>query len=263
MAEPTRIVSLEPSITSIIVALGQQDRLVAVSRYCDQLAEVGTLPRIPSTWSADTQAIMALTPDLVIASVPYQAEGVVALLQAGLNVLCLYPRCLADVYTHIIWLGGLTGVSEQANRVVTQMQTDLEVIHQENSRRSQPRVYVEMWPKPTMSSPLWVAELVDIAGGIFVPETPGRQVSTHEMCQVDPEIIIIAWAGVGEPNLTPIKQRAGWENITALQTGRVVAVDEIYLNAPGPNLVEGAQQLAAKIATSPLPVSSDSERRTL
>lgn len=243
-AELKRIVSLEPSVTAILFALGQQSRLVAVSEWCERLADVGDSPRLPSTWSARPEDVLPLEPDLVIASVPYRAETIVELLRARLNLLCLYPERLKDVYAHVAWLGRLTDAADEAERVIARMQADFESIRQRVAGLRRPRVYAEMWPKPPMSSPAWVAELVEIAGGQFVPEKPGRAVTDEEIVEADPEIIVVAWAGIAHPPLEQVSQRAGWDQVNAVREGRVVAVDEIWLNAPGPNLAQGARLLA-------------------
>ncbi len=247
VAELKRIVSLEPSVTAILFALGQGERLVAVSEWCGRLADVGDRPRLPSTWSARPEDILPLDPDLVIASVPYRAETMVTLLQARLNLLCLYPERLKDVYAHIAWLGRLTDAADEAARTIARMQADFEVIRQRAAGLRRPRVYAEMWPKPPMSSPAWVAELVEMAGGQFVPERPGRAVTDEEIIEADPEIIVVAWAGVAHPPLEQVSRRAGWGQVNAVRAGRVVTVDEIWLNAPGPNLARGAQLLAGVI----------------
>jgi iron complex transport system substrate-binding protein len=118
----TRIVSLEPSATATLVALGQRGRLVGVSRYCHRLVDVAGLPQLDTTWSVKAEEVAALNPDLVIAATPYQAGQVDRLLKARLNVLCLYLQSLADVYAHISWLGRLCGVSDWADDLVTRME---------------------------------------------------------------------------------------------------------------------------------------------
>jgi iron complex transport system substrate-binding protein len=242
-----RIVSLEPSVTATLFAVGRGERLVAVSEWCERLVDVGDLPRLPSTWSAKPEEIAALEPDLVVASVPYRAETIVELLRAGLNVLCLSPQRLADAYAHILWLGRLTDAADEAQRVVAEMQAQFEAIRRQVAGLPRPRVYVEMWPKPPMSGPGWVAELVEIAGGEFVPQRPGRQVTDEEMRRADPQVIVVAWTGVADPPLERVLERPGWESITAIREGRVVAVDEIALNAPGPNLARAARLLVEAI----------------
>jgi len=243
----SRIVSLEPSVTATLFALEQEHRLVAVSAYCSRLVGVGERPQLSPTWSAQPEEIVALRPDLVIASVPYREETITGLLQAGLDVLCLYPKRLADVYAHIVWLGRLTGAEDVARRVVADMLATLEAVRELAGSGHRPRVYVEMWPSPLMSSPPWVAEMVEIAGAEFVPAGPGRRVSAEEVIAADPEIIVVAWAGVAEPKVDEVAERPGWHGISAVRRGRIVAVDEIWINAPGPNLAQGARLLAEAI----------------
>jgi iron complex transport system substrate-binding protein len=247
VSTPCRIVSLEPSITAMLYALGQQARVVAVSRYCPRLLDVGDKPQLPSTWSAKADDILRHEPDLVLASVPYAAETIMALLQARLNLFCLYPERLADVYTHLAWLGNLTGAADPAQQQIAAMQARLAAIAEAAAGRPRPRVYVEMWPQPLMNSIAWVKELVEIAGGEFVPAVPGQQLSSEAVIAADPELIIVAWAGVADPDLQKVISRPGWEKIRAVRNDRVHTLNEILLNAPGPNLVDGGEQLAALI----------------
>lgn len=238
-----RIVSLEPSITATLVALGQRHRLVGVTRYCHRLVEVTGLPQLDTTWSVQAEDVAALQPDLVIAATPYQAGKIDALLQAKLDVLCLYPQSIADVYRHIRWLGRLCDVAAQADALAVQMQTGLAELSQRAKGKSRQRVYVEAWPKPLMNAEQWITELVEQLGGTCVPQPPGRQVTEQEVIEADPEVIILCWAGVEKIEPGRVLARAGWRNVSAVRSGRVVAVNEILLNAPGPNLVAGAQQV--------------------
>ena len=238
-----RIVSLEPSITAILAALGQRHRLVGVTRYCHRLVEVTDLPQLDTTWAVKADEVAALQPDLVIAATPYQAGKIDMLLQAKLDVLCLYPQCVADVYRHIRWLGRLCDVADQADALVEQMQTGLADLRRRAEDKPRQRVYVEEWPKPLMNAGLWIAELVELLGGVCVPPPVGRQVTEQEVIEADPEVIILCWAGIDKMDPSRVLARPGWSNVSAVRSGRVVAVNEILLNAPGPNLVEGAQQL--------------------
>lgn len=243
-----RLVSLEPSITSILYALGQMDKVVAVSHYCEQLVDVGQRPRLPSTWAIKPEDVIPLKPDLIIASAPFSTESVANLLKAQLDVLCLYPQRLADVFRQVQLLGSLTDAAATAATVIREMQTQLETIRHQVKGLHRPRVYVEMWPKPPMCSPLWVKELVELSGGIWcLAGDCGRKIATEEIRLADPEVILIAWAGIPEPDLAQVYRREGWEQITAVRRGRVLAAPEILLNAPGVNLIQGAQAIAAAL----------------
>lgn len=250
----SRIVSLEPSVTAALFALGAQDRVVGVSRWCERLVEVGDRPRLPSSWSADVDAVLALRPDLVIVSAPYREEPLIRLLRAGVDLLCLYPRDLNDVRAHLLLLARLVGREEEGRRLVARLDSALEEVQRRTAGRPRRRVFVEVWPRPLRSAPAWVAEMVERAGGVFVPEgSADRPVSPEEVARADPEVVVVAWAGVRTPRLERVRQRPGWQGLSAVRQGRVVAVEEILLNAPGPNLAEGALRLARAIHPEAFP----------
>lgn len=240
---PGRIVSLEPSVTATLVALGERRRLVAVTRHCGRLVDVAGLPELESTWSVSADAVAALDPDLVIAAAPYRAGKVDELLRSGLDVLCLYPRSLADVEAHVGWLGRLCDAAAPAAEVVAGMRAIVADLQRRAAGRPRRRVYVEGWPEPLMNAAPWVAELVERLGGEFVPQPPGRRIAEAEVIEADPEVIVVNWAGVERLDPARVRRRAGWEQVSAVRSGRVVAVNEILLNAPGPNLADGAREL--------------------
>lgn len=133
--------------------------------------------------------------------------------------------------------------SSQAQVLVTQMQSTLADLQRQMQGKPRQRVYVEQWPRPLMNAAPWIAEIVALLNGEFVPLPPGRQVSAQEVIAADPEVIILNWAGVDEIDPSCVLNRTDWEQVSAVRTGRVVATNEILLNAPGPQLAEGAHQL--------------------
>lgn len=238
-----RIASLEPSVTATLIALGQREKLAAVTRYCPRLVDVGDLPQLEPTWSVNAGEIAALAPDLVIAGTPYRPGKIDELLQKQLNVLCLYPQTLADVYAQIKWLGRLCEVPERAEELVGQMDGELQKLRQRAAGKPRQRVYVEIWHSPLMNASGWIADIVTALGGEFVPRPAERQIEAGEVITANPEVIIMSWAGIAEMDPEDIRRRPGWDQISAVQSGRIVPVDEIALNAPGPNLVKGMHEV--------------------
>src|ERR1700686_4563948 len=109
---PLRIVSLQPSATVILAAVGELDRVVACTKYCaDVVPEITLRPRIilADSWTANAEQIIAAQPDLVIASVPYQEEAVIEILKSGALFLSFAPNCLADIYTDIALIADAAG----------------------------------------------------------------------------------------------------------------------------------------------------------
>src|ERR1700686_3404586 len=117
---PLRIVSLQPSATVILAAVGELDRVVACTKYCaDVVPEITSRPRIilADSWTANAEQIIATQPDLVIASVPYQEKAVIEILKSGTRFLGLAPKTLADIYTDIAIIAGAVDASERGKEV--------------------------------------------------------------------------------------------------------------------------------------------------
>src|SRR5580704_7668874 len=124
-----RIVSLAPSATSILVALGARRELVGVSKWCvDVEPEVAKLPCVGDCWAMDPASAMSLRPTLVIGSVPYKQETVAKLLEHPVAFLAMNPRSLADVERDICLLGGIVGRAAAARKLVGRMQAEFSAI---------------------------------------------------------------------------------------------------------------------------------------
>ncbi len=247
---PRRIVSLQPSATAMLAALGQLDRLVACTKYCTDLCpELArrNLAILPDSWSANQQAILAVRPDLVIAAVPYQARAVVEILQCGIRFLGLAPRTLADIYTDLAIIAGVVGAAERGEEKIGEMQREIEAMRQRTRGQSRPRVFCEEWGKPLMVSQRWVAELVEAAGGDFVG-VPGSETTPEAVLAEDPEVLVAAWCGAGDRvPLEKLIRRRHWSTMRAAQHGRVYCIRDEFLNTPAPTLVHGLRALAAAI----------------
>jgi iron complex transport system substrate-binding protein len=239
-----RIVSLAPSVTSILVALGARRQLVAVSRWCKDVADVGGLPELGDCWSIDIAPIMQLRPTLIAGSVPFKTEAVQKILELPVPFLAFNPRTLADVDTDILALGRLADAGRMAESLVREMRKKYEGIRRAAKRtKARPRVYAEAWPNPRISSPPWVAELIEMAGGEMVLPA-GEKVSDEVVARAQPEIIVLAWAAVGGKS-KPEQALANpaWTEVPAVKNRKVFAVRDELLNTPGPPLVCGAEEL--------------------
>lgn len=239
-----RIVSLAPSVTSILVALGARSELVGVTQWCKDVADVGRLPRLGDCWSLDATQVETLRPTLVIGSVPYRVEMVEKLLALPAPFLATNPRSLADVFADIRLLGRIVGRERAAERVAAELRGRLDDVARRARRaQSRPRVYCEAWPHPRISSPPWVAELVAIAGGKMVLPA-GKRISDEAVARAKPEVIVLAWAATGErAKAGPTLAHRAWRNVPAIRNRQVYVVRDEILNTPGPPLVEGAKAL--------------------
>jgi iron complex transport system substrate-binding protein len=267
---PQRIVSLQPSVTVTLQALGTLDRVVACTKYCADVVPEAACGRliVHDSWTAQSAQILAAKPDLVIASVPYQEQAVIEILKAGIPFLALAPRSLVDVYSDIAKIGGIVGEPSRGEKVIASMQNEIDNVtatvrslwrekttgHPEEdvaptkdlcfSDLKVARVYCEEWGKPLIHSQPWVAELVEAAGGAFVG-TPGKQTTAAEVLEQDPDVIIAAWCGAGDrvPLEKLIRERH-WEQTSAARNKRVFCIRDEYLNTPALTLIHGLHAIA-------------------
>jgi len=250
--EPRRIVSLQPSVTSTLDRLGLLGRLVACTKYCiDVCPALRENPKmiVADSWTAQSTQILAASPDLVIASVPYQLEAVAEILRSGVPFLGLAPHSLNDVYGDIARISLITFAVDQGEALISEMQnqvTEICALAQEKLEKNggyRPLVYCEEWGKPLIHSQRWVAELVEAAGGRFLG-TPGAHTDAASIRAADPEIIITAWCGAGDRvPLDKIIPQRHWQGTRAAKSRRVHCVRDEYLNTPGPTLMFGLSEL--------------------
>ena len=253
---PQRIVSLQPSATVILAAIGKLDRLAACTKYCADVCPEVTerrLTMVRDSWTADTNQIAAAQPDLVIAAVPYQEKAVTEILKTGARFLGLAPKTLADIYIDIAAISGITGVSERGEEVIAEMQREIAIVSQQTAGKPRRRVFCEEWGKPLIASQPWVAELVYAAGGTFVG-VPGAETSADAILREDPDVLVAAWCGAGDRvPLEKILRDRGWTAMRAAQQGQVYCIPDEFLNTPAPTLVRGLHALAAAIHPESFP----------
>jgi len=248
-SELKRVVSLQPSATTIVAALGALDRVVACTRYCvDVCPQAAGKIIVEDSWTAQAAQIVAVKPDLVIASVPYQLEAVAEILKAGIRFVGLAPRTLDDIYTDVALIAGVMGAQDAGEKLISAMRDEVDAVRQKvGDTRKRLRVFCEEWGKPIIASQPWVAELVEAAGGEFIG-APGKQITAEEIAAAAPDVIIAAWCGAGDRvPLEKIVAQRGWAETPAARNGRVHCINDEFLNTPGPTLINGLKALAHAI----------------
>jgi iron complex transport system substrate-binding protein len=251
---PRRIACLQPSATVILASIGELDRVVACTKYCAEVVpDIASPPRtiLHDSWTSTAAEIIAVQPDLVIASVPYQEKSVIEILKAGTSFLGLAPRTLADIYSDIALIAGALGASERGEKVIAAMREGIEKVREKIAANTvasaRPRVFCEEWGKPLIASQPWVAELVEAAGGEFLA-SPGKQISADEVAKMSPDVVIAAWCGAGDRvPLEKIVRDRHWQGTRAAQSNRVYCIGDEYLNTPAPTLLQGLDALAFAI----------------
>jgi iron complex transport system substrate-binding protein len=242
---PLRIVSLAPSATSILCAIGANRALVGVTKWCADVAPVGKLPKLGDCWHLESvDQILRLKPTMVIGSVPYKQETVAKLLEQPFPFLAMNPRTLADIEADIRMLGGITQMAAAAEQFVQKMRQAFSEIEKKARRgKRRMRVYCEAWPNPRITSPPWVAELVNLCGGEMVVPA-GEKITEAQVAAAKPEVIVLAWAATGlKADPEQAYKVTAWKDVPAIRNRNVYVISDELLNTPGPPLVEGARAL--------------------
>ncbi|HTV82772.1 MAG TPA: ABC transporter substrate-binding protein [Acidobacteriaceae bacterium] len=243
-----RIASLQPSVSIILDCLGCADALVASTRWC--VASVPALRErgiavVRDSWSTSADELLAVRPDLVIASVPYRNESLAAILKAGCPVLALAPHTLADIEQDIRLIAALVGAAGRGEEIIAEMRAGIDEVRARTAGIShRPLVYCEEWGKPLIHSQHWVKELVEAAGGVFLGR-PGAVTTAEAVAAADPEMVVAAWCGAGDRvPLRKLAARPGWTQTRAVRSGRVFCIADELLNTPAPTLLGGLAALA-------------------
>lgn len=243
-ASPQRIVSLLPSLTESVCALGRCERLVGADRYSNHPTSVRALPKVGGGVDPDIEAIVALRPDLVLAAT--SSRGVERLEAFGLKVLALEPRNSAGAQRVMATLGTVLEVAD-ADRIWRAIDADVAAVAQSLPRRDRPlRVYFEVSMGGYAAGPSsFIGELMSRLGVhniVASDQGPFPRINPEYVVRADPDLILI-----GERNAMGLAQRPGWSGMRALREQRlcVFTADESdVLVRPGPRMAEAARLMA-------------------
>ena len=253
-----RIVSLAPSITETVFVLGDGDRLVGVTDYCDYPPEATRKPRVGGISTPSFEAILALRPDLILAtSESNYEEHVQRLASLGLPVYVIRPVDFETVLESIERIGVVLGREAPARAHVAAMRRDADAIAHAVAGARRPRVLYVVWPNPLIAPGrgTLITELLQRAGGESVTGAEPLaypRLSLETVVQRRPERIIVGRHGQG----TVEELLRGWERldaVSAVREGRVYAVDGDLVHRPGPRMIEALRALARALHPERVP----------
>jgi iron complex transport system substrate-binding protein len=244
---PQRIVSLAPSNTEILFALGLGDKVVGVTDYCDYPPEAANKTKVGEYANPDIEKIVALNPDLILAGYGNPIEVVYTLAGLGLTVFGIKTTDLDDLLNDIRRIGEITDKEIEAQALTSEMESKIQAVtNQTEELKQRPRVFYIVWGGE--GSALWTAgsgtfinELIEKAGGVNICQniTGYTTISIEAVLASNPEIIITSelsydWA----LNATELA------STNASQSGRIYTCDDNLVQRPGPRLVEGLEWFA-------------------
>jgi iron complex transport system substrate-binding protein len=246
---PERIVSLVPSATETIFAVGGQDRLAGVTDFCDHPAAARQKPSVGGMIAPSLESIVALRPDLVVATTAGNREETFdQLARLGIAVYVVNPTTVGEVLDLIGRLGRLTDRAAAADRLVAQLRQRIDTVTARVAPRPRPRALYVLWPDPLIvpARGALVTELIALAGGDSVTTDGGVGYPRYSMEAAlarGPEIIFVA---SHDTTGSPLARRT-WERFTqvpAVSAGRVHTVDGSLMHRYGPRIVDGLEVLA-------------------
>lgn len=246
---PKRIVSLVPSVTEIIFALGGEHRLVGVTDYCDFPPAARRKPSVGGMIAPSLEAIVALEPDLVIATTQGTRQDTVTQLERlRIPTYLVAADRLAEVLDVVARVGELTGRRSAVEPLIAGLEQRIAAVRKATAGLTRPRVLYVLWPEPLIvpGRRSLVSELIDVAGGESITAgeaTAYPRLSLEAAVARAPEVIILANHGSGGGAIA----RESWERfamIPAVKAGRLHSIDGNLVHRYGPRMVGGLERLA-------------------
>jgi len=255
-SEPQSIISLAPSNTEILFALGLGDRVMAVSRYCNYPLEVQNKIKIGGFSTVNIEKVVSLKPDLVLATGGVQEAVVEELERLGLTVIALNAKSIEEVFENIRLVGKAAGQLEAARELTTKLEQRTKAVTDKakdlpDSQR--PRVFYEIQYEPLMTAGpgTFIDDLIHLAGGVNIASDAAAKYPVYNLetlIERNPEVIIISfWHGSIAASVEGVKSRKRWQNVEAVKNNRVYGINADIVSRPGPRIVDGIEELASYI----------------
>lgn len=247
--EPQKIVSLAPSTTEILGALGITDKVVGRTSYCNYPSEVTSAQDVGGTSNPNVEAIVALQPDLVVASTHVSDEVISKLREVNIPVAFLNEQeNFEGTYSAIENIGLLTGRTEEAKAVVEEMKTKIETtIEKVNAlnKTDKPSVYYALWygdSDSTAGGDTFIGQMIQLAGGNNIAnDVEGWSISKEKIVEGNPDMIIVpAGNGIKEG----LETTDFYKDLTAVKEGRIYEIDQDMISRQGPRIADAFVELA-------------------
>jgi len=252
-ASPQRIVSVSPNLTEIVFALGLGDKVVGVSSDCDWPAEAKTKQKVGSFWQPNTEAIIAIKPDLVVCeSFPQQKEVAESLKRARLNVLSLRIETIDELFSATSQIGNAAGCPEKGQQLADDINDLLNQIRTKSSSAKKVKVLwaVQTEPVRVVGVNTFVNEILELAGGQNAIAATGDQypsISSEVILSCDAEVIIQSAMGTEAIAKQLESAEKFWNrftNVPAVKNKRIYVIDSDTVLRLGPRLPQGALAVA-------------------
>ena len=294
-----RIVSMVPSATEIVCALGLADHIIAISHDCDYPAEILDRPRLTATelgselssyeidekvrasaasgqslYAINRELLQRLNPDLVLTQEQCSVcavdrdRAVCTLEDANLHAdwLSLAASDFEGLFQDVLKIGSATARRRQAESLVRRLASRLEGIAQQTAVTLRPRVFCLSWFDPLMTAGSWISEMVRLAGGedrLGAGGVSSSKITTDRLLTELPQVIFLLPCSFSQSRTArewvTIRDSDPWMDLPAVREGRAFALESSLFHRPGPRLVEGVELMASLLHPDRFSLPAQSE----
>lgn len=249
LEKPARVISLYPSFTETLFAIGAGEKVVGVTQYCDYPPEASQKENVGGVTTPDIEKIVNLNPDLVLVDARLQKELAYRLEGYGLTVVALYPKNFEEIIENIRIIGKITGNELEALSLIADIGNRVKFITDKTKGlvdSERPRVFYLVWYDPlmTMGPGSLVDELLRLAGGQNIAADVKEEVSAYSfemVVQHNPQVIILAGGSMTSITVDDLKALEQWQVIDAVKQDRVYMIDAALIAGAKPRIVDGLE----------------------
>lgn len=246
-----RIVSLAPSNTEILFAIGAGDSVIGVTTYDDFPLDVLEIEKIGDFNGINLERVIELQPDLVVNYGDGITEETQRLVDAGITIVGFEPESIEEIIETINRIGILTGKSKEADALVQEMLNKEAELLAKIEGLEKKKVFYEIWHEPLMAAGpgSFVDQLITLAGGTNIAsdaDSEYPQFDLEQLIERNPEVYLTA-NDLPEKTADSIKQRPGFENLDAVKNNQIYLLDGNILSRPGPRIIQALELLIEAI----------------
>ena len=249
---PQRIISLAPSSTEILFAVGLGNRVVGADDHSDYPEAAKNKTKIGSYLNPNLEVIASLEPDLILVTDITSKEYVASLEEKNFTVVVLAPKTIQGIIRDIRVVGAIGNKTTEANNLADNLEQRINAITSRTSISSlyRPKVYVEYYPYWTYGPGSFGNDLISMAGGkniAAITATAYSEITNEFVVASNPELIIFTVGPRAFTTIKDIKIRTGWDKVDAVKNNKIFTIDDDIISRPGPRIVDALEQLARLI----------------
>lgn len=245
-AAPQRIVSLTPHITEMLFAIGAGQQVIATDQASDYPDEVKKLPKVANYQSLNSESLLAVKPDLVVAWGSTQVLMQQQIQALGIPMLLLKSQHLDDLPAELRLLGDKTGHHEQANQLAAQIETKFAAYRQQSQQRPKIKAFYQLWypPLTTVANGSFIQEIMTMCGAenpFAASKAPYPQLGEEAVLAADPQVIFATQHG------SDLQHWLKWPQLSAVKNKQLYLLNADWLHRLSPRIVLGIEQMCSKV----------------